>query len=91
MTVPLAAQATSTHLLYVIRNTLINVMVIDKTHLDFTLQLIEGTSVKHLIVLDSDEKDKSIHGISIQSLQSLMKFGQENRIERSDQLCTYSR
>lgn len=87
VTIPIAAQATSSHLLYVIRNTLLTTMVIDQTHLDFTLQVIEGTSVKYIIVVDSqEESERNYFGVFVYSLQALKKLGQEKLIDRSNLL-----
>ncbi|KAI9251096.1 hypothetical protein EDC94DRAFT_697752 [Helicostylum pulchrum] len=87
VTIPIAAQATSSHLLYVIRNTLLTTMVIDQTHLDFTLQVIEGTSVKYIIVVDSQEESEiNYFGVFVYSLQALKKLGQEKLIDRSNLL-----
>lgn len=62
-------------------------MVIDQTHLDFTLQAIEGTSVKYIIVIDSQEEDViNYFGVFVYSLQALKKLGQEKSIDRSSLL-----
>lgn len=62
-------------------------MVIDQTHLDFTLQAIEGTSVKYIIVIDSQEEDEiNYFGVLVYSLQALKKLGQEKLIDRSSLL-----
>lgn len=102
MTIPIAAQATSSHILYVIRNTLLKVLVIDETHLDYILQLLIGkaTTVEYIIVISSsrstDEKEinykeKSVYfGVHISSLYGLQKIGLENPIQpekRSNNIC----
>lgn len=95
MSIPIAAQATSSHISHVIRNTLVKVLVIDETHLDFVLKLIEGTTVKHLIVIDQQSQDQyqeypnqeELSGVTVTSLSKLELLGNENIIERSDQVC----
>lgn len=60
-------------------------MVIDETHLEFVLQLIEGTTVKHLIVIGHDVQEREYFGICIHGLHYLKQLGQQEPIERSDQ------
>lgn len=89
VTIPIAAQAISSHILYVIRNTSLKVMVIDDTHLEYILQLVEGTTVKHIVVIGSEEDyaEKSKYfGISILNLSQLNKLGLQNPMERSAQI-----
>lgn len=86
MTVPIAAQATSSHILHVIRNSLLTIMVIDETHLGFVLQLVEGTSVKHIIVMGDDVQEREYFGIQIHGLHYLKQLGQLETIEKSDQI-----
>jgi hypothetical protein len=67
--------------------------VIDATHLDFVLHLIEGTSVKHLIVIgQQDSKQEEHFGVTVTSLSNLESVGNKNKIERSDQIgeCIYA-
>lgn len=92
MTIPIAAQATSSHIVHVARNTKTTVLVIDKTHLDYILHLIEGTSVKHIIVIgneegesDYSEKEKYF-GLSVTSLAQLQNIGKEHLIDRSEKI-----
>jgi long-subunit acyl-CoA synthetase (AMP-forming) len=89
VTIPIAAQATSSHLLYVLRNTSLSVLVIDETHLEFVLQLIEGTAVKHIVAIrDTIEEDNFVErskyfGVTIHSLNQIKKLGQQEPVERS--------
>jgi hypothetical protein len=97
VTIPIAAQATSSHILHVIRSTLLTVLVIDETHLEFVLQLIEGTSVKHIIVItnsqeEEDYKDRSKYfGVAIHGLRQVQKLGQQQdiTIDRSNHISKY--
>lgn len=64
-------------------------MVIDDTHLEYILQLVEGTTVKHIVVIGSEEDyaEKSKYfGISILNLSQLNKLGLQNPMERSAQI-----
>jgi orotate phosphoribosyltransferase len=59
--------------------------VIDETHLKYILQLIEGTTVQHIIVIgDSKEyKEKSAYyGVQILSLVELQQIGLEHPAEK---------
>ncbi|KAI7894121.1 uncharacterized protein EV154DRAFT_600251 [Mucor mucedo] len=86
VTIPIAAQATSSHLLHVIRNTSLTVLVIDASHLDFALHLIEASTVKHLIVLGNHpQEQREYFGIRVSSFDYLKKVGLEALIETSDQ------
>ncbi|KAG2198959.1 hypothetical protein INT47_013143 [Mucor saturninus] len=86
VTIPIAAQATSSHLLHVIRNTSLTVLVIDASHLDFALHLIEASTVKHLIVLGHHpQEQREYFGIRVSSFDYLKKVGLEALIETSDQ------
>lgn len=89
MTIPIAAQATSSHVVHVIRDTKLTTLVIDETHLEYVLRLVEGTSVKHIIVLgeaaDYEEQEKYF-GFSITSFSQLQALGKEHLVDRSDNL-----
>ncbi|KAI8384632.1 uncharacterized protein BYT42DRAFT_563144 [Radiomyces spectabilis] len=68
VTVPIAAKANSSHISHVLRDTSLTVLVVDAANLDRVLSLVEGTSVKHIIVIGksvSPAKD----GINIVRLQ----------------------
>lgn len=87
MTVPIAAQATSSHIVHVIRDTKLTTLVIDETHLEYILRLVEGTSVKHIIVLGEDEsyeEQEKYFGFSITGFSQLQTFGREHLIDRSE-------
>jgi long-chain acyl-CoA synthetase len=90
VSIPIAAQATSSHILHVIRNTMLTVLVIDETHLDFVLQLIEGTTVKHLVVINQQHKEYSkqaqYDGVTVTCLSSLESVGREHTIKRPNQV-----
>lgn len=64
-------------------------MVIDETHLEYILQLVEGTTVKHIIVIGSEEDyaEKSKYfGISILNLSQLNELGLQYPMERPAQI-----
>lgn len=87
MTVPIAAQATSCHLLHVIRNTSLTILVIDASHLDFALHLLEGSTVKHIIVLGHEVQPQSNDfGIHVYTFDHLKQLGLQFPIETSDHL-----
>ncbi|EPB91597.1 hypothetical protein HMPREF1544_01519 [Mucor circinelloides 1006PhL] len=89
VTIPIAAQATSSHVVHVIRDTKLTTLVIDETHLEYVLRLVEGTSVKHIIVLDEAadyEEQKKYFGFSITSFSQLQALGKEHLADRSDNL-----
>ncbi|KAI8060478.1 hypothetical protein BC940DRAFT_311886 [Gongronella butleri] len=52
VTVPIGAKATSSHIDHVIKTTGLQVLAVDKAHLDQVLSLIQGTSVQTLILLN---------------------------------------
>lgn len=93
VTIPIAAQATSSQILHVIRNSLLKVLVIDKSHLDFVLQLIDSTSVEHIIVISEEEEEESYEekanyfDVTIHTLDQVKKSGQQKLVERSTELC----
>ncbi|KAI8047730.1 uncharacterized protein B0P05DRAFT_601010 [Gilbertella persicaria] len=86
VTVPIAAQAISSHILHVIRNAGLSVLMIDDTHLEFILDLILGSSITHIIVITHEQQSyremEPLYGIKIFSLFDLEKIGQEYVIER---------
>ncbi|CEP17591.1 hypothetical protein [Parasitella parasitica] len=95
VTIPIAAQAISSHILHVVRNTKLTALVIDETHLEFVLGLLEGSTVKHLIVINEDEDAdysglEKAYGFSITCLHQLQKIGEENPVDRSYDISTDS-
>lgn len=86
VTIPIAAQATSSHIVHVIRDTKLTTLVIDETHLEYVLRLVEGTSVTHIIVLGEDtdyEEQEKYFGFSITSFSRLQALGKNQLIDRS--------
>ncbi|KAL9558989.1 hypothetical protein MBANPS3_000644 [Mucor bainieri] len=87
VTIPIAAQATSSHIVHVIRDTKMTTLVIDETHLEYVLRLVEGSSVKHIIVLGGDgsfEEQEKYFGLSITGFNQLQTLGKENLMDRSE-------
>ncbi|GAN04408.1 acyl-CoA synthetase long-chain family member 1 isoform X1 [Mucor ambiguus] len=87
VTVPIAAQATSSHIVHVIRDTKLTTLVIDETHLEYVLHLVEGTSVNHIIALGEDanyKEQENYFGLSITSFSQLQKLGKEHPMDRSE-------
>ncbi|KAK4509611.1 uncharacterized protein ATC70_007964 [Mucor velutinosus] len=87
VTIPIAAQATSSHIVHVIRDTKLTTLVIDKTHLEYVLRLVEGTSVKHIIVLGEDadyEEQEKYFGLCVTSFSQLQTLGNEHFVDRSE-------
>lgn len=90
MTIPIAAQATSSHIVHVVRNTKLTTLVIDKTHLEYILRLIEGTSITHIIIIGDGEQDYSeqekYFGCNITCLNRLKNIGKEHLIDKSEKI-----
>ncbi|KAI9301549.1 hypothetical protein BJ944DRAFT_257498 [Cunninghamella echinulata] len=55
VTVPIGAKSSSSHLDHVIKTTGLQVLAVDKAHFDQVVSLIQGTSIRYLILLDQDE------------------------------------
>ncbi|KAI8646630.1 hypothetical protein BD408DRAFT_409991 [Parasitella parasitica] len=95
VTIPIAAQAISSHIMHVVRNTKLTTLVIDETHLEYILCLLEESTVKHIIVIDEEqdadysELEKS-YGFSITCLNQLQLIGNENLVDRSLDISTNS-
>ncbi|CAO3609388.1 unnamed protein product [Cunninghamella echinulata] len=55
VTVPIGAKSSSSHLDHVIKTTGLQVLAVDQAHFDQVVSLIQGTSIRYLILLDQDE------------------------------------
>lgn len=55
VTVPIGAKSSSSHLDHVIKTTGLQVLAVDNAHFDQVVSLIQGTSIRYLILLDQDE------------------------------------
>jgi long-subunit acyl-CoA synthetase (AMP-forming) len=87
VTIPIAAQASSSHILHVLRSTSLKVLVIDDTHLEYILQLISETNVKHIVTVGENDEYKELEkdfGVTITCLSKLMSLGKDNMIQETN-------
>jgi hypothetical protein len=80
VTVPIAAQATISHVIHVLRSTSLKVLVIDESHLESVLSFINETTVKFIVVI-GDIEAYTVNNIGIVSLEYVAVHGEEGSIE----------
>ncbi|KAI8086575.1 uncharacterized protein BX664DRAFT_336179 [Halteromyces radiatus] len=80
VTVPMGAKSSSSHVDHVIKTTGLQVLAVDRAHVDQVMSLIKGTSVQLLIILD-DMKDISGTSVEVVSLQDIVNKGKSSTIE----------
>ncbi|KAL0088526.1 hypothetical protein J3Q64DRAFT_1726283 [Phycomyces blakesleeanus] len=85
VTVPISAQATSSHVSHVIKDTLLKVLAVDPVNLERALSLVPGTNVKYIVVLgsiDAANKDAAKKaGIELLTFKELEVLGQSSTVE----------